>query len=164
MAMIRASVLGGAIAGALEDDRRVRVVLRADVVRDRARLARGLEALGRALWAARTRAFLEAAGADREPVPMGWRATEYVRRRAAIVACGRSRDGAVTVRVAGMRDWRVEIAGDVTERKVQEAAEELLRDQGARILALKRTIWQPRGTPAASDAGVSWDTPDRRRP
>lgn len=112
-------------------------------------------------------------------------------RRAAIVASGRSRDGRVTVRVEGMRRWRVEIAPDpamrrrgevdqgaaqwsagqqgagqcgeadvgagqceaevragqrVTEAAVQEAAEAMLRDQMRQIRALKRTVWQPRGT------------------
>jgi hypothetical protein len=43
-----------------------------------------------------------------------------------------------------MRDWRVTVGGAVTAEAVQEAAEELLRDQAAQIRALRRAVWPPR--------------------
>nr|BFE55674.1 hypothetical protein GCM10020063_002000 [Dactylosporangium thailandense] len=101
-----------------------------------------LEAIGRALWAARTRETLRRAGLTREPAPVGWRAQEYVRRRAEIVACGRSRDGRLELR--GVRVFRV--AGEVTRDRVQEAAAALIRDQREQVGALKRRIWQPAGS------------------
>ncbi|MEV8517884.1 hypothetical protein [Dactylosporangium sp. NPDC051484] len=155
---VRASVAGGAVAGELTGTAGLRVALHASVLRDATALARHLEALARALWVARTRAFLAAVSAAagepvaREPPALGRRAQEYVARRAVIVARGCSRDGLVAVRVEGMRRWRVEIAPEacasvaVAEAAVREAGEALLRDQAARIRALKRTIWQPVGT------------------
>ncbi|MER7283834.1 hypothetical protein ABT369_56420 [Dactylosporangium sp. NPDC000244] len=101
-----------------------------------------LEAIGRALWAARTREALRRAGLTREPAPIGWRAQEYVRRRAEIVACGRSWDGRLELR--GMRVFRV--VGEVTRDRVQEAAAALIRDQREQVRALKRGIWQPAGS------------------
>ncbi|MFB9415938.1 hypothetical protein ACFFSQ_48215 [Dactylosporangium matsuzakiense] len=114
---------------------RVRVTLRGPVDE------RDLERLGRSLWARRTRAFLGRAGLEREPRPAGWRAEEYVRRRAGIVACGQS--GSVHIQVRGMRTWRVAITGRPTARDIEEAADALIRDQQVKIRALKRTIWQP---------------------
>jgi hypothetical protein len=109
--------------------------------------ARDLEALARALWAARTREVLRRAGLTREPAPIGRRAEEYVRRRAQIVACGQSRDGKVRIRARGMRDWSV--TGDITAERVQEAAEALIADQQGKVRALKRAIW----------AAVPWPRP-----
>lgn len=104
-----------------------------------------LEALARALWAARTREVLRRAGLTREPAPIGRRAGEYVRQRARIVACGRSRDGKVCVRATGMRGWSV--TGDLTTARVQEAAEALIADQQGKVRALKRAIWHPVPSP-----------------
>ncbi|WP_433207050.1 hypothetical protein ACQP00_40615 [Dactylosporangium sp. CS-047395] len=107
--------------------------------------ARDLEALARALWAARTRETLRHAGLTREPRPIGWRAEEYVRRRAAIVACGQS--GTVKIQVTGMRQWRVEING-ATGSDVEQAARHLIQDQEQQIRALKRELWgRPRPSP-----------------
>ncbi|WP_432838945.1 hypothetical protein [Dactylosporangium sp. CA-092794] len=133
---------------------RVRV-LDERLLRDPAALAARLESLGRALFAARTRAFLAAHGdgAVREPAAVGWRAEAYVKGRAAIVACGRSRDGRVAVRVEGMRRWRVDVEPGADGAAVQEAAEALLRDQAARIRQLKRTIWQLDGTAGRAGGG-----------
>ena len=164
MALVRARV--GAVAGTF-DGGRVSIAIRGEVGE------RDLEALGRALWAARTRAFLRAAGAEREPAAHGWRERAYVAGRAGIVACGRSRDGALEISVTGMRRWRVRAApgdgvchrgraghgpevrlvGRVGERAVEEAAAGLLADQAAQIRALKRTIWQPRDTLDARGGG-----------
>jgi hypothetical protein len=175
---VRVSVASGLVAGELRGATGVRIALDDSVLRDPTTLARHLEALGRALWAARTRAFLAAAGAagagagaagagagagvagagagvagaaagagGREPVALGRSAEAYVAGRAAIVACGRSADGLVAVRVEGMRRWRVEVAAEacgsraVAEVAVRQAAEALLRDQAEQIRALKHAIW-----------------------
>jgi hypothetical protein len=166
---VRVSVASGMVAGELRGATGVRIALDDSVLRDPTTLARHLEALGRALWAARTRAFLAAAGAagagagaagagagaagaaagagGREPVALGRSAEAYVAGRAAIVACGRSADGLVAVRVEGMRRWRVEVAAEacgsraVAEVAVRQAAEALLRDQAEQIRALKHAIW-----------------------
>jgi hypothetical protein len=88
---------------------------------------------------ARARAWQERA--------LGRSAEAYVAGRAAIVACGRSADGLVAVRVEGMRRWRVEVAAEacgsraVAEVAVRQAAEALLRDQAEQIRALKHAIW-----------------------
>ncbi|MGI5238010.1 hypothetical protein [Dactylosporangium sp. CA-139066] len=114
-----------------------------------------LERLARALWAGRTRAVLDAAGAASEPAALGWRAEAYVAGRAGIVARGRSRDGSVAVETVGMRQWRVHIQPGAGGAAVEEAGEELLRDQARQIRALKRTIWQPGGTGNACPAAES---------
>jgi hypothetical protein len=97
--------------------------------------------LGRRLFVARRRAALAAAGLAREPVPVGWRELAYVDGRDRIVACGRSADGRVEVRVEGMRRWRVRVAAGGDAAAVEEAAEALLRDQWRQVRALKRRIW-----------------------
>lgn len=160
---VAASVAGGAVAGELDGAGTVRIALRDGVWHDREALERHLEALGRRLWAARTRAYLAAVSAasgapvTREPPAVGRRELEYVVRRAAVVACGRSADGRVSVRVKGMREWRVRVEpgpGDPSEA-VREAGEALVRDQLRQVRALKRTIWHPRGTAIAGPAAES---------
>ncbi|WP_433047735.1 hypothetical protein [Dactylosporangium sp. CS-033363] len=107
--------------------------------------AQDLEALARALWAARTRETLQRAGLTREPRPHGRSAEEYVRRRAAIVACGQS--GTVKIEVKGMRQWRVEVNG-ATKEDIEQAARHLMNAQEEQIRALKREIWgRPRASP-----------------
>jgi hypothetical protein len=142
---------GGVAVTLRGDGRRLEVTLRGSTV-----LARDLEALGRALWAARSRAVLDAAGMAAEPVVAGWRAEAYVAGRAAIVARGRSLDGLVAVQATGMRRWRVHVAPGASAAAVREAGEALIEDQERQIRALKRTIWQPEGTGNARRASESW--------
>ncbi|MFI5910905.1 hypothetical protein [Dactylosporangium sp. NPDC051541] len=108
---------------------------------------RDLEGLARTLWARRTKAFLRQAGLTHEPPPQGWRAEAYVRRRARMVACGQS--SGIRIQVRGMRAWNVTIIGPVTEAVIEEAANNLIRDQREKVAALKRTIWQSPGDLAA---------------
>jgi hypothetical protein len=117
---------------------------------DERALERRLAALARLLWAGRMRDYFAAVSeafgesVTREPPAVGRRDVEYVAARDRIVACGRSRDGGVAVRVLGMREWRVEVAPGLDEealkRAVTEAAEALIADQLRQVRALKRTI------------------------
>lgn len=149
MMTVTASVAGGDVTGVLDADGTVRIALPGGIVWDRTTLERHLEALGRRLCAARARAFFAAVSAasgatvTREPPALGRRELEYVARRAAIVACGRSCDGRVTARVTGLRRWdvRVEPGWSDPRASIEEAATALVRDQQRQIRALKRTVW-----------------------
>jgi hypothetical protein len=154
---VRATARGGWITAELHHRTEIRLTFGAGSYRRYSEqlLEQDLTSLARALWAGRMKAYYQAVSeAFEEPVsgerrPVTPRDVEYRNARDDLVARGESADGRIVISVRGMRNWVVRIAPGtlrtLTEDEFAEATgaagEALVRDQFARIRALKNRIY-----------------------
>jgi hypothetical protein len=115
-----------------------------------------LEQLGRLLWAAWMREYHAIVSAEHHQIyqekrPVAERDVEFVRKRANLIAHGRSSDGRIRVAVRGMREWKVWVATEAKSISEAEftkqaaiAARALIDDQRMKIRELKVTTFDPR--------------------
>lgn len=154
---IQASLAGGEISVEFSAERGVELSFAPGRygLLDERELERHLAALARLLRVAQAREYYATVSEvfgqpiTKEFPALTPRDVAYDRARAELVAEGRSTDGRVCVAVQGMTTWTVRIADgtlrSLCEREfgeqVRQAGAELLRDQVAKIQALKAQIY-----------------------
>jgi hypothetical protein len=149
---VRASTPDGGITAELRDRDQLSLTFREGLypLLDDAELGRRLAVLANLLWVARTREYWRIYGdvtgdySTGEDPPADARDLAWRDERDELVATGSSAGGHITVRVIGMRRWRVTVgAGTVRAldelqftRAAGEAAGGLIREQFAGLAAL----------------------------
>jgi hypothetical protein len=155
---VRASLPNGGVSGEFSAERGVDISFSWGTYRtlDERELERRLASLAKLLRVAQAREYYAAVSeafgrtVTKELPPLTPRDVAYDKARAELVAEGWSADGRVGVAVRGMAAWTVRIAGGtlraLDEREFAErfrqAGAELLRDQAAKIQALKDQIYR----------------------
>ena len=150
---VRAATLGDGITAELRDGSQLSFSFREDYYRlfdYESDMERQLEALAGHLWVARNREtrriFTDVTGEDFIPgdPPSDERGFAWQNEREQLEATGSSADGRVSVRVVGLRDWRVSIRPGTLRvldeyefaATVAEAAGEMIRDLFDKLTAL----------------------------
>jgi hypothetical protein len=158
---VHASLPDGGVSGEFSAERGVDISFAWGTYRtlDERELERRLASLARLLRVAQAREYYAAVSeafgqtVTKELPPLTPRDVAYDKARAELVAEGWSADGRVGVTVHGMTAWRFRIADGtlrlLDERefadRVRQAGAELLRDQAAKIQALKAQIYHREG-------------------